>query len=306
VGLAAAMVLLAGAPVRAQEPATATDAPARIRLLPLRVSSNKLPAAELSALTDAVIEKLKRYPAYEVLPVPTQDPMDMMVDAGCTDFDADCLAAIGASVKADKVLYTEVSEKEGRFPVQLRFLDVATKELKAPEGAADARERLPELMSSALEKVLGPEPQKEPVLSHVDITTTPPGAEVYVDKDFVGQTPVSARLKAGRYTVRVAKIGYAEVLLPLTIEEGRSVQRQLNLVVAQIPFHPGPVPARREVESTPFYKTWWFWTVVGVVVVGGGTTAYLLTRSHGGPTGGALFTPDPAYAPKDVTLFPRH
>jgi hypothetical protein len=31
--------------------------------------------------------------------------------------------------------------------------------------------------------------------------------------------------------------------------------------------------------STPFYKTWWFWTVAGVVVAGSVTTAVLLTRT---------------------------
>jgi hypothetical protein len=29
-------------------------------------------------------------------------------------------------------------------------------------------------------------------------------------------------------------------------------------------------------ESTPWYKTWWFWTTVGVVVAAGATTGVVL------------------------------
>jgi hypothetical protein len=290
--------------------AVAQESP-KVKLLPLRVSSNKLPGSELTALTDGVIQKIQKYPAYEILPVPTADPMDMMVDAGCTDFDAECLATIGSSVGADKVLYTEVSDKAGRFAVQIRLVDVKTKESKSPEGGAETREKLTEFVALAIEKVLGPEPVKEPVLTRVEVATSPAAAEVYVDRDFVGLTPVALRLKAGAYQVRVIKIGYEEQSFQVNVEEGKPLTKSIALAPTEVPVAPvEPIPpTEREVSGAPFYKTWWFWTVVGAVVVGSAVTAGVcgsgLCKSESGPTGGAVFTPDPYFAPRDVTLYPR-
>ena len=303
-----AMVLVSTVAWAQEPPAEPKGDVAKAKVLPLRVSSNKLPAGDLAALTDAVVKKLQRYSTYDVMPVPTADPMDMMVDAGCTDFDADCLAAIGASAGADKVLYTEVSDKDGRFAVQVRLVDVKTKESKNPEGGAESREKLAEFIAGALEKALGPEPLREPVLVKVDIATTPTGAEVFLNKDFVGISPVSVRLKAGAYQVRVTKVGFKEETQGLSVEEGKPAARTLAMSAVEVP--PLPVepvaPKEKESEVTPFYATWWFWTVVGAVVVGTGVTAWALTRSHdSGTQGGAVFTPDPYFAPKDVTLYPR-
>lgn len=283
----------------------------KTKLLPLRVSSNKLAPAELTILTDRVVQKIQKYPSYEIMPVPVADPLDMMVEVGCVDFDAECLASLGASVGADVVLYTEVSEKGEGYAVQIRFVDVKTKEQKAPEGGIQARDKLQDFIVLALEKVLGPEPQKEPLLSRVEITTNPAGAEVYVDRDFVGLSPVTLKLKAGQYLVRVVKIGYSEQSFNLDVEEGKSATKEVALVPQEIPVAPvetGPV-REREISERPFYKTWWFWTAVGVVVVGGVVTAGVCgagyCSSDTGPTGGAVFTPDPYFAPKDVTLYPR-
>jgi hypothetical protein len=279
---------------------------AKQKVLPLRVSSNKLGPEDLKALTDQVIGKLKKYPTLDVMAVPGQDPMDMMVDAGCADFDAACLAGIGASQGADRILYTEVSQNEGRFQVVVRMVDVKTRESKSPEGGVESREKLGEFVNSALERVLGPEPSPEPVLARVDISTSPAGAEVYMDKDFVGVTPVTLRLKAGSYTVRVSKVGFKEDLFPLVVDGDKPMSRAVTLAPIEVAKPIGPVPVKpREVESTPFYKTWWFWTACGAVVVAGGTTAFVLARKGGDTvTGGATFTVNSKFADKDVTLFP--
>lgn len=281
--------------------------PSRVKLLPLRVSSNKLPADEIKSLTDGVLAKLARYPQYDVLKVPDADPMDLMVDAECVDFDAQCLASIGAGRGADMVLYTEVSDQEGRFLVQMRFVDVKTKEAKSPEGGVEDASRLGEFVASALEKILGPEPPPEPELVKVDIASTPAGGEVYVDKDFVGLTPVAVRLKPGAYTVRITKVGFKEFLQPVKVETRKANAVTLVLNPVEVPQTPvAPVPAKeREIAKTPWYGSWWFWTVVGVVVVGAGTTAGVLATKGGGSSGSVGFSPDARYAPKDVELYPR-
>lgn len=285
--------------VRAQEQA-------RKKVLPLRVASNRLDPEELDRLTGQVSGKLGKYPAFEVLPVPKEDPMDLMVDAECVDFDAECLSTIGASRGADAVLYSEVSESEGRFQVQVRFVDVRTKETRSPEGGTEVREKVEDLLALALEKVFGPEPLPETVLARVDIETTPPGADVYVDRDFVGVSPVTLRLKKGRYLVRAARVGYDEKMQTVNVEPGQTVALALNLVPIAVPLPEGPVPVQeREEEGQAFYETWWFWTAVGAVVIGAGTTAVVLaSRKTSSSSGQAQFTLDPAYADRDVTLYP--
>jgi hypothetical protein len=41
-----------------------------------------------------------------------------------------------------------------------------------------------------------------------------------------------------------------------------------------------------ELESAPFYATWWFWTITGAAVVGGATAAAVLLTREDGSTGG--------------------
>jgi len=287
-------------------PAVAQDAP-KIKLLPLRVSSNKLPAEDIAKLTEVVLAKLAKYPAYAVLKVPEADPMDLMVDADCVDFDSQCLANIGQGRGADFVLYTEVSDQANRFNVQMRLVDVATKEAKSPEGGTEEASRLGDFVANALEKVLGPEPQPEPEVVKVEIGSNPAGGEVYVDKDFVGLTPVAVRLKAGEYTVRIAKVGFKESLQPLKVEPKGKNSVTLALNPVEVPKTPvTPIPAKeREVVKTPWYGSWWFWTIVGAAVVGGGTAAGVLLSKGSGSSGSVGFSPDARYAPKDVTLYPR-
>lgn len=284
----------------------ARETSGKVRLLPLRVSSNRLGADELAKLTEVVLLKLKKYPAYDVQKTPNDDPMDMMVDAGCLDFNAECLAGLGANAGVAKVLYSEVSEDGGRFRVQISLVDVESGESITPEGGAGVRDNLNEFLATALEKVLGPEPVPETVLAKVDLTTEPSGAEVYLDKDFVGISPVTLRLKKGEYTVRFSRVGYEETLLPLSVEPGKTVSKGMTLQKIQVAVPVGPVPVKeRTVEKKPYYKTWWFWTTISAVVVAGTVTGAVLgTRGGGGADGSARFTMDPSYAPMDVTLYP--
>jgi hypothetical protein len=289
--------------------ASAQEAGAKVKVLPLRVSGDRLSAEQAASLSDALVEKLKKYPTLDVLPAPKADAVDIMVDAGCTDLDAACLAEIGSQTGADRVLYTEVGDQGGTPLLQMRFVDVRTKELKAPESLAVAADKLPGAIASSVEKVMGTEPKAEPVAVAVDLATVPAGAEVYVGTDFVGLSPVTVKLLPGQHMVRATKVGYREQFQVVVVEEGRpTTPRTITLpaIPAAVPVAPAvpmepPAKPEKKAEASPFYKTWWFWTIVGAVVVGGGTAAYLLTRDGGG-TGSAGFTPDPFYAPSDVLV----
>lgn len=53
------------------------------------------------------------------------------------------------------------------------------------------------------------------------VTTTPPGAHVFVDGNFAGETPVEVDLADGHHSVRITSHGYEEVVRELDAESGR-------------------------------------------------------------------------------------
>ncbi len=54
----------------------------------------------------------------------------------------------------------------------------------------------------------------------VTITTTPPGAHVFVDGNFSGETPVEIDLVDGAHSIRVTLHGYEEIVREVTAESG--------------------------------------------------------------------------------------
>jgi hypothetical protein len=67
----------------------------------------------------------------------------------------------------------------------------------------------------------------------LSITTTPPGAHVFVDGNFMGQTPVEVDLVDGTHSVRVTLHGYEEVVREVTAQSGR--REDLALEMTAIP-----------------------------------------------------------------------
>jgi TolB-like protein len=276
---------------------------AKTKLLPLRVTSNRLEKEELKDLTAQLLAKLQRYPDFELLPVPDADPMDLMIDAGCTDLDAQCLQNIGKSAGADKVLYTEVVEEKGRFKIQIRLVDVKTGESKMPEGETESRERTADLLALAVERVLGAEPKKVVEVFEVLVSTEPAGADVYVGNDFVGSSPVKVRLKKGVYNIRLSRVGYEERAERIDVSKEKPLSFAFALSPIELP-KPAATTAgeERKKEKKAFYKTWWFWTTVGVVVAGSGVGAFFLAQRHGETVGQSSFTVNPKSALNDPAV----
>jgi len=305
--LAAVAWVILLAPALAPGDASAQGASGRPRVVPLRVTSSQIPAGQLQALTESVLGKVRKYPV-EVLAPPPEDPVDLMVDAECTDFDAECLSRIGQGRNADLLLYAEVGRKGDRLLVQVRLVELKTRQMKASEGDTDSEEGLSKALERSLEAVLGPEPSTQPEPVRVEVASTPAGAEVYLDQDFKGLSPVTLVVLPGTYSLRLAKVGYREVNQRLTVEPRKAGNVVVPLeAVPAVPLEmPTSAPKQeRKSEVTPFYQTWWFWTVVGAVVVGGATTAGVLLSKDQAKTGSAGFSSDPRLAPKDVTLYPR-
>ncbi len=97
----------------------------------------------------------------------------------------------------------------------------------------------------------------------VVVTTTPPGATLFVDGTRAGNPPLEVPLNAGPHTVLAQRDGYddAQVAVFVTVGDAR---RTVDIKLT---------------KSAPLTSKWWFWTTIGVVVVGGVVvTAALLTE----------------------------
>jgi PDZ domain/PEGA domain len=102
----------------------------------------------------------------------------------------------------------------------------------------------------------------------IAITSTPAGAEISVDHNFVGNTPSSVSVSAGAHVVSVSKIGFKDWQHEIRVSGGTvslianlipgstrasvdsSVSTLVNRPVQARPEAPQDNPARREVETT--------------------------------------------------------
>jgi len=117
------------------------------------------------------------------------------------------------------------------------------------------------------------------------------GTAVRVGERAVGTTPLrlSLYMLPGEHRVVFSSPGRADHTWVVKAAAG-SHQRHLVPWVPLLShkkvkpvFRDPPPPRRRQPATTPFYKTWWFWTGVGVFVTGAAVTGGVLgTRGDGG------------------------
>lgn len=97
------------------------------------------------------------------------------------------------------------------------------------------------------------------------------GAEVSLDGQPIGTLPLVTKVKPGAHVIRVEKAGYEAWETSITVAAGSQLEVPVSL--KQRP---------QQTASTPFYRTWWFWTITGVAIAAGaGTGIYFATRSTG-------------------------
>jgi hypothetical protein len=104
------------------------------------------------------------------------------------------------------------------------------------------------------------------------VSTSPPGAQVFVDDSYFGtSTPkIEVAVIPGAHDVIARRDGYDEARVPLVVQPGTT--RDVS------------IPLQR---SVPITARWWFWTGVGVVVAGSVVTAIALTTDRS-PSKGTL------------------
>jgi hypothetical protein len=112
------------------------------------------------------------------------------------------------------------------------------------------------------------------------VTSDPPGANVYVDGRYVGQTPIQvAKLSAGDHRLRVIKAGYLENGRRIRIDAGRTSTVQVKLTPN------AAAPAQPRTAGDDGGLATWAWYAIGA---GAATAGYLLLSSNGPPAAGAI------------------
>ncbi|KIG13746.1 hypothetical protein DB30_07592 [Enhygromyxa salina] len=274
-GLAQAPVAFAAPPDgSAGSSATSTDVAAKTAILPLVVDGD-LPDADRDNLTAQLVEGLQRG-SFEIV---TPDQVTAAVGGGDCDKPG-CMKKIAGQTGSTHIVRATVQVVDRDYSVRVELFDGSdgTKIVSTSEGceicgvvdvgglmqtqAATLRTKLDALAS-------GP--------AAVNITSDPDGAEVTLDGEVFGTTPVDKPLIPGDHVIRVSKDGYISVQEKRTFVEGarESLSYELEKVPNRLPKRP-----------------WGFASLgVGIAAVGGGLAlTYLDYRPF--RLGGACEGPD--------------
>ncbi|MFT7625322.1 MAG: hypothetical protein ACI9WU_004513 [Myxococcota bacterium] len=268
-------------------------------VLVLQAQSDGLDEGARSAATAAIREQLAKYPKVVLLDTPEFDFLEMMMELECVDVDAACLVLIGKNYKADTVVYTEAEPGDADIAIKMQVIDVKrgkAREFGASAGDAAAMSGvLPKLIINGFGEVpkakAKPKP-KPPKAVGVTIKANVEGANVYINGELAGRTTLKAKLAPGTYKIRLSKDGFKDREQPLVLKAGKratlAVEMEKAAVIVAKPDPDFPPPEKEPGDTTPFYKTWWFWTTIGVAVAGGVTAAVLLSGDDDPATTGTM------------------
>ena len=273
-------------------------------LLVLRVESDSFSEAERAKITNDIRNAVAKYPDIVLLPTPTDQILDFIINLECGDIDAECFQKIADTNKTDQVLYTDASGEAVAPVLVMKLYDRKKKAVVTQaKGSAAGAEALALLAVQVLGPIpvakpkepVKPPPPKKPSRVIVTLTSNVSGAVVTMSGVKLGPTPITRKLKPGRYTVKVVKNGYVELVQKVVVVPGEKQAIAFTLVqkttpiVAVKPKETPEKPVATVADADPFYTQWWFWTAVGIGLAGIITTAAVLSVDDEIATGTASF-----------------
>jgi len=89
-----------------------------------------------------------------------------------------------------------------------------------------------------------------PTMGTITITTSPPGAAVYIDSQYIGITPHSLEATPGPHTYRIEYSGYQTILESLTVKGGETTAIEKVLVPVATITTTATVPPTTRATST--------------------------------------------------------
>lgn len=247
---------VANAANAAFEPAAAPgDSTATVAVLPLEVEG-ELSDADRDSLSQQLVDGLQRG-AFGVV-----DPAAVVAAspkaAGCNK--SKCLADVASDAGATHVLRARVTVVDRDYAVEVELYDGRSGNslAKTDEGCeicgiADAGN----LMSTAAATLRTKLDALAKGPSTLSIVSSPEGAEVLLDGEIIGVTPLERPVVPGKGVIRVSKEGYIAIEREVELVEG---------VAEKLSFELEKVPSR--LPSRP-----WGWVSLGVGVAALGAAA---------------------------------
>lgn len=238
----------------------AQAAPRGVLVLPLE--HQNLPTGTATALNQAIRDEVKAsLPRYRLLPPPALDLMEMQLAAGCVDASPTCLASIGRTLSAARVVRVVTRGTAERL--QLKVMVVRTRNPKASTYDAELlgvdEESVPEFRWHVA-KGLGSNPGA--LLGGMELYTASKvgalaGAELFLDDTKV-EPAALANLTPGKHRLEVHQQGFETFIWLGQVRPGRTTRvgvvfepkRVASAPPAEVS-PPPPAEVTPPIESTP-------------------------------------------------------
>lgn len=249
-----------------QEAAT----PLKAAILPVQIEG-EMSEADQAALTSELVNGLQRGKFAVVAP---SEVTASVGEVGQCD-DAKCVKNVAAKTGASHVVQARVQVVDRDYDVQLELFDAksGTSLAKSSEGCeicgiVDAGSIVSTAAATLRTKLdamaKGP--------STLSVVSDPTGAEVRIDGDVVGVTPLDRPVIPGKRVLRVSKEGFIAIEREVTFVEGvqESISFELDKVPSRLPSRP------------------WGWVSLGVGIGSiGAAIAFAVLRDRPYELGGA-------------------
>jgi hypothetical protein len=118
-----------------------------------------------------------------------------------------------------------------------------------------------------------------PVAGVLRITANVPGARIFVDGKFLGETPLETEVAVGPRTIKATKGGFRELSKNVDVVAGQA--QNLDLTLEELPAEQNPFRLQPP-KPLHWYEKWWVWAVVAggtsVLAAAIAVPSYYLTR----------------------------
>lgn len=237
-------------------------------VLPLAVTG-ELSEGDRATLADELVKGLQRG-SFSVIP-PAQVAASSPNASTCAA--AECFTKISSQSSATHLVRAEVSVQDRDYQINVTLINGVNGAVMARTedgceicGVADVGGLLSAAAATLRTKLDALASGPATLL----LTSNPPDADVYLDGELVGVTPLDQPVIPGKHVLRIVRDGYISIEREMTFVEG--VEESLDMSLDKVPSR---LPGRR-----------WGWASlgVGVVALGGGVALTFLHDVDHDPT----------------------
>ncbi|MCA9664430.1 MAG: PEGA domain-containing protein [Myxococcales bacterium] len=237
-----------------------------IKVAVLGIETVNAPAIHASNLATALKTRVQQTPGYKLVPGKALDEIKLVF--GCVGEKPECMAKVGRTLAADKLLWGKLAKARGGFKVTVHYLDVksATMVKTVEQKARSAELKSADELAANLTKSFLVASQ-----GTIKLDCAVNGAQVLLGAKVKGTcdgTPLLLTgVPAGTHIVQVRKDNYRTWVKRVNVAAGATVAMQVRLEV--IKGQPDVTPPPPTGEAKKPSRTGWkvaFWTSAAITV----------------------------------------